>query len=236
MGDVGLVGCTHAVASVPGARLLSAAQRRHNCKQLGTPAQTEPWVSPVQRDSQSSQLRAAPTVVSRGLRPILWKECSWVPLAARRARSAWPGCACGRRRRLRNPRRPRQRCACGCGCGGHAQTTCPRLCAVPPLQPPKVKLLIDGQFVDSTTDSWIDVVNPATQARAPAVRLHLLPSNIKIPWHFAMAMSTHCFRQTQKFVGATANKCRGPRTLAPGAPSTLRALPALHRTSCPSCR
>ncbi|KAG2434089.1 hypothetical protein HXX76_007817 [Chlamydomonas incerta] len=29
--------------------------------------------------------------------------------------------------------------------------------------PPKVKLLIDGQFVDSTTESWLDVVNPATQ-------------------------------------------------------------------------
>ncbi|KXZ55722.1 hypothetical protein GPECTOR_2g1272 [Gonium pectorale] len=28
---------------------------------------------------------------------------------------------------------------------------------------PKVKLLIDGQFVDSTTEHWIDVVNPATQ-------------------------------------------------------------------------
>ncbi|KAG2453906.1 hypothetical protein HYH02_002110 [Chlamydomonas schloesseri] len=29
--------------------------------------------------------------------------------------------------------------------------------------PPKVKLLIDGQFVDSTTENWLDVVNPATQ-------------------------------------------------------------------------
>ncbi|PNW72254.1 hypothetical protein CHLRE_16g675650v5 [Chlamydomonas reinhardtii] len=29
--------------------------------------------------------------------------------------------------------------------------------------PPKVKLLIDGQFVDSTTENWLDVVNPANQ-------------------------------------------------------------------------
>jgi malonate-semialdehyde dehydrogenase (acetylating)/methylmalonate-semialdehyde dehydrogenase len=30
--------------------------------------------------------------------------------------------------------------------------------------PPNVKLLIDGQFVESATNSWIDVTDPATQA------------------------------------------------------------------------
>ncbi|TKD47033.1 aldehyde dehydrogenase family protein, partial [Azotobacter chroococcum] len=35
---------------------------------------------------------------------------------------------------------------------------------------PSIKLLIDGQFVESTTTQWRDVVNPATQqvlARVP---------------------------------------------------------------------
>ncbi|GLC48015.1 Methylmalonate-semialdehyde dehydrogenase [acylating], mitochondrial [Pleodorina starrii] len=31
------------------------------------------------------------------------------------------------------------------------------------VSPPKVKLLIDGQFIDSATENWLDVVNPATQ-------------------------------------------------------------------------
>ncbi len=31
------------------------------------------------------------------------------------------------------------------------------------VQVPTIKLVIDGQFVESKTDQWRDVINPATQ-------------------------------------------------------------------------
>ena len=46
----------------------------------------------------------------------------------------------------------------------------PHLCVSPCLQPPTVKLLIDGKFVESKTKDWIDVRNPATQVSAAVVR------------------------------------------------------------------
>ena len=33
----------------------------------------------------------------------------------------------------------------------------------PSITPPKVKMLINGQFVDSETSHWADIPNPATQ-------------------------------------------------------------------------
>ncbi|GIL53861.1 hypothetical protein Vafri_9374 [Volvox africanus] len=52
----------------------------------------------------------------------------------------------------------------------------------------KVKLLIDGEFVDSTTENWLDVVNPATQDV-----LSRLPLTTKAEFDSAVAAATKAF-------------------------------------------
>ena len=44
--------------------------------------------------------------------------------------------------------------------------TCPPPAAHPPCAQPNVKLLIDGQFVESKSSQWIDVTNPVRPRRA----------------------------------------------------------------------
>jgi hypothetical protein len=91
-----------------------------------------------------------------------------------------------------------------------------------------VKLLIDGQFVESKTSEWVDVKNPATQARKPArsLREHLSRKPAAAQRHAAPRARLWARAFAAHLSGAsTCRLC--PRHIA---------APAFRRKWCPACR